>query len=107
MFGSRNREALARAQQENAHLRAELQRLGAMDLVQVRNKQQIGDMVKNRTAATGSQSFTYNNAEADICVRVLKAGNLESAIKRPETSVRVIQRRSGSTRLSCGKNGLR
>jgi len=56
-------------------------------------------MVKNKTAATGSQSFTFNNslakgrkfvgdlsklmlrgynAEADICVRVLKAGNLES-----------------------------
>jgi hypothetical protein len=191
MFGSKNREALAQAQQENAHLQAELQRLGAMDVVQVRNeltavtqqvqqqrhqfeqeraafttqyaqqqdqlraiaieivqtddakaaqevgiyhyrhvladaeaykaqldhfKQQINDMVKNKTAATGSQSFTFNNsvakgrkfvgdlsklmlrgynAEADICVRVLKAGNLESAIKRLETSVRVIQRLGG------------
>lgn len=188
MFGSKNREALAQAQQENAYLRAELQRLGAMDVVQVRTelaavtqqiqqqrhqfeqeraafatqhtqqqqqlgalaaeivqtdeamaaqevgvyhyrhvladaeaykarldqiKQQIAVMVKNSTAATGSQSFTYNNslakgrkfvsdlsklmlrgynAEADICVRVLKAGNLESALKRLETSVRVIQR---------------
>jgi hypothetical protein len=188
MFGGKTREALAQAQQENAYLRAELQRLGAMDVVQIRNelasvtdqirqqrhqfeqeraafatqyaqqqnqlraiaaeivqtddakaaqevgvyhyrhvladaeaykarldqiKQQIADMVKNKTAATGSQSFTFNNslakgrkfvgdlsklmlrgynAEADICVRVLKAGNLESAIKRLETSVRVIQR---------------
>jgi len=188
MFGSKSREALAKAQQENAYLRAELQRLGALDLVQVRNelaavtqqvqqqrhqfeqeraafamryahqqgqlreiaaeivqtddaraaqevgvyhyrhvladaeaykarldaiKQQIAVMVKNQSAAGGSQSFTYNNsqakgrkfvsdlsklmlrgynAEADICVRVLKAGNLESALKRLDTSVRVIQR---------------
>jgi hypothetical protein len=188
MFGSKSREALATAQQENAYLRAELQRLGALDVVQVRNelavvthqvqqqryqfeqeraafatqhaqqqsqlraiaaeivqtddaraaqevgvyhyrhvladaeaykarleqiKQQIAMMVKSNTAATGSQSFTYNNspakgrkfvsdlsklmlrgynAEADICARVLKAGNLESALKRLETSVRVIQR---------------
>lgn len=38
MFGSENREALAQAQQENAHLRAELRRLGAMDVVQVRSE---------------------------------------------------------------------
>lgn len=70
-------------------------------------------MIKAKTAVQASQSFHYNNslakgrkfvgdlsklmlraynAEADICVRVLRAGNLSSAVKRLETSVRVIER---------------
>ncbi|ASR36226.1 hypothetical protein BAY61_15800 [Prauserella marina] len=73
-------------------------------------RQQMQTMIKRKTAVRGSESFHYNNslahgrrfvadlsklmlraynAEADVCVRVLKAGNLDSAVSRLETSVRV------------------
>lgn len=189
MFGGRKqREALEALQRENAQLRSELQRIGALDLVQVRNelamvsqqvaeqrqrfdadrntfnaeyakqrwrlesvateivqtedakllqevgvyhyrhvladaeaykrqldqvKQRMAAMIKQKTAVRGSENFHYNNslakgrkfvgdlsklmlraynAEADICVRVLKAGNLSSALKRLETAVRIIEK---------------
>lgn len=189
MFGGRKqREALAALQQENERLRGELQRVGALDVVQMRReleavtqqvqrqwqrfdddrnifaaqyaqqrqrldaiaveivqtddarllqevgvyhyrhvladaeaykqqleqiKQSMTAMAKAKTAVRASETFHYNNslakgrkfvgdlsklmlraynAEADICVRVLKAGNLSSAVKRLETSVRVVER---------------
>jgi len=189
MFGGRKqRDALAALQQENNHLRDELQRVGALDVAHMRREleavtqqvhaqrqqfetdrnafvahfaqqrqqldalaaeivqtddarllQEVGvyhyrhvltdaeaykqrldqvrermtTMIKAKTAVQASESFHYNNslakgrkfvgdlsklmlraynAEADICVRVLKAGNLTSAVKRLETSVRVIER---------------
>ena len=76
-------------------------------------KERMTAMVKAKTAVRASETFHYNNslakgrkfvgdlsklmlraynAEADICVRILKAGNLSSAVKRLETSVRVIER---------------
>ncbi len=76
-------------------------------------KQRMTAMIKQKSAVRGSESFHYNNspakgrkfvgdlsklmlraynAEADICVRVLKAGNLPSALKRLETAVRIIEK---------------
>ena len=189
MFGGRKqREALEALQRENGQLKGELQRIGALDVVQLRSelttvsqqvaeqrqrfevdrntfnaeyakqrwqlesvaaeivqtedakilqevgvyhyrhvladaegykrqldqvKQRMTAMVKQKTAVRGSESFHYNNslakgrkfvgdlsklmlraynAEADICVRVLKAGNLSSALKRLETAVRIIEK---------------
>ncbi|MEV7549180.1 DUF4041 domain-containing protein [Amycolatopsis sp. NPDC089917] len=189
MFGGRKRqEELDAALRENAALRQELQRLGALDAVQrqqeiaalaqrlqtgqdryrqetaamtsdlarfqaqlaelraevvetddVRLLQQVGiyqyrhvladaeaykaeldrlktavkDMTKAKTAVESSDTFQYNNsvakgrkfvgdlsklmlraynAEAENCVRVLRAGNLPSAIKRLETAVRTIEK---------------
>lgn len=206
MFGGRRqREALAALQHENERLRGELQRVGALDVVQMRRelenvtqqverqrqqfendhnafaaqyaqqrqrldaiaaeivqtddakllqevgvyhyrhvladaeeykrkldqiKGQIASMVKVKTAFRASETFHYNNslakgrkfvgdlsklmlraynAEADICVRVLKAGNLSSAVKRLETSVRVIERLGdmASIRISPEYHALR
>lgn len=76
-------------------------------------KQRMNSMIKQKTAVQGSEDFQYNNslakgrkfvgdlsklmlrtynAEADICIRVLKAGNLPSALKRLDTSVRIIEK---------------
>lgn len=189
MFGGRKRqEELEAAQRENVYLRGELERLGALGSVGVRQEiatlaeqlradqvryqhetsamnsefarlqaqlatlraevvetddaklmQEVGvyqyrhvladaeaykveldraatamkDMVKRKTAVEASSSFHYNNslaqgrkfvgdlsklmlraynAEAENCVRVLKAGNLASAVKRLETAVRTIEK---------------
>jgi hypothetical protein len=80
-----------------------------LDQIKLMNK----EMVKTKQAVFGSTNFHYNNSlaqgrkfvgelsklmlraynsEAENCMRVLKAGNLDSAVKRLETSVRVIER---------------
>lgn len=74
-----------------------------------RLKTAVKDMSKAKTAVESSDPFQYNNsvakgrkfvgdlsklmlrasnAEAENCVRVLKASNLPSAIKRLQTAVR-------------------
>ncbi|QRP49093.1 DUF4041 domain-containing protein [Amycolatopsis sp. FDAARGOS 1241] len=83
--------------------KAELERLKAA----------MKDMTRAKSAVEASSSFHYNNslaqgrkfvgdlsklmlraynAEAENCVRVLKAGNLASAVKRLETAVRTIEK---------------
>ena len=78
-----------------------------------RLKDATRDLVRAKTAVQASSSFHYNNslaqgrkfvgdlsklmlraynAEAENCVRVLKAGNLPSAVKRLETAVRTIEK---------------
>ncbi|WP_329058499.1 DUF4041 domain-containing protein [Amycolatopsis sp. NBC_01480] len=78
-----------------------------------RLKDTTRDLVRAKTAVQASSSFHYNNslaqgrkfvgdlsklmlraynAEAENCVRVLKAGNLPSAVKRLETAVRTIEK---------------
>jgi hypothetical protein len=78
-----------------------------------RLKDTTRDLVRAKTAVQASSSFQYNNsraqgrkfvgdlsklmlraynAEAENCVRVLKAGNLPSAVKRLETAVRTIEK---------------
>ncbi|WP_086826267.1 DUF4041 domain-containing protein [Allokutzneria sp. NRRL B-24872] len=204
MFG-RKKAAIAQLQQENALLRQEMQRLGAMDVFQVQQeraavtqqvqeqrarfeseraalaaqqavqqkqfdalsaaivqtndalllqevgvyayrhvladaeaykrelediKQRMTSMVKQKTAVRGSESFHYNNslakgrkfvgdlsklmlraynAEAENCVRILRAGNLASAIKRLETSVRIIEKLGvmAAIQISPGYHALR
>lgn len=206
MFGGRKqRDALAAAQQENAYLLGELQRLGALGTMQLQRefatlsqqvqqqrqrfeddraafaahyaqqckhldtiaaeiaqtddakalqevgvynyrhiladaeaykqkfdqiKQQTAAMIKQKAAVQSSENFHYNNsivkgrkfvadlsklmlraynAEADICVRVLKAGNLTSALKRLETSVRTIEKlgEMASIRIAPAYHALR
>ncbi|ASO18537.1 hypothetical protein FHR81_002945 [Actinoalloteichus hoggarensis] len=76
-------------------------------------KDTVKNMTRSKSAVDGSQDFHYNNslaqgrkfvgelsklmlraynAEAENCVRVLKAGNLASAVKRLETAVRTIEK---------------
>ncbi|WET81034.1 DUF4041 domain-containing protein [Amycolatopsis sp. QT-25] len=76
-------------------------------------KTAIRDMTRAKTAVESADNFHYNNslakgrkfvgdlsklmlraynAEAENCVRVLKAGNLPSAIKRLQTAVRTIEK---------------
>ncbi|APU15727.1 hypothetical protein UA75_18985 [Actinoalloteichus sp. GBA129-24] len=78
-----------------------------------RLKAAMKDMTRSKSAVNASSSFHYNNslaqgrkfvgdlsklmlraynAEAENCVRVLKAGNLASAVKRLETAVRTIEK---------------
>ncbi|UOZ11297.1 DUF4041 domain-containing protein [Amycolatopsis sp. WQ 127309] len=87
-------------------------------------------MVGGTTAVEASSSFHYNNslaqgrkfvgdlsklmlraysAEAENCVRVLKAGNLPSAVKRLETAVRTIEKLGtmASIRISPAYHAMR